>query len=60
MNDRTPKTHRLQMVITPEEVEQIDRWRRQQDDLPTRSEAIRRMIQIAIQAARRQEGGQRP
>ena len=60
MSEHTPKTHRLQMVISPEEIEQIDRWRREQDDLPSRSEAIRRFIQIALRCEkqRRKESAQ--
>jgi len=48
------------MVISPEEIEQIDRWRREQDDLPSRSEAIRRFIQIALRCEkqRRKESAQ--
>jgi|SRR3990172_2221340 len=53
--ERNLKTHRLQMVISPEEVEQIDRWRREQDDLPSRSEAIRRLVQDALATARQRQ-----
>jgi|tagenome__1003787_1003787.scaffolds.fasta_scaffold14958693_1 uncharacterized protein len=35
---------RVQLVTTRELLTRIDNWRRKQDDLPTRSEAIRRMI----------------
>jgi hypothetical protein len=28
----------------------IDAWRRKQDDLPTRSEAIRRLIELGLKA----------
>jgi metal-responsive CopG/Arc/MetJ family transcriptional regulator len=35
---------RVQLVTSRELLTRIDNWRRKQDDLPTRSEAIRRMI----------------
>jgi metal-responsive CopG/Arc/MetJ family transcriptional regulator len=35
---------RVQLVTTRELLTRIDKWRRKQDDLPSRSEAIRRMI----------------
>ena len=35
---------RVQLVTTRELLIRIDNWRRKQDDLPSRSEAIRRMI----------------
>ena len=35
---------RVQLVTTRELLTRIDNWRRKQDDLPSRSEAIRRMI----------------
>ena len=35
---------RVQLVTTRELLTRLDNWRRKQDDLPSRSEAIRRMI----------------
>jgi hypothetical protein len=35
--------------VQPELLEQIDRWRREQPDLPTRPEAIRRLVVNALQ-----------
>lgn len=34
-----------------EELSGIDDWRRAQEDLPTRAEAIRRLVRIALDAA---------
>ncbi len=49
MTEKQPvKSVRLQMVISPEEIQQVDDWRRQQTDLPSRSEAIRRLIQLGL------------
>lgn len=42
------KTVRIGMFMAPSEVEAIDEWRRRQPDLPSRSEAIRRLVKIAI------------
>jgi metal-responsive CopG/Arc/MetJ family transcriptional regulator len=35
---------RVQLVTSRELMTRLDNWRRKQNDLPTRSEAIRRMI----------------
>lgn len=52
MNDRPLKTERLQMVISPEELEEIENWRRQQPRVPSRSEAVRQLVQIGLKAAK--------
>lgn len=39
------------MVITPSEVAAVDDWRRKQPDLPSRSEAIRRLVAVALKAS---------
>ena len=36
--------------IQPDMAKQIDAWRRGQDDLPGRPEAIRRLIELALKA----------
>lgn len=41
---------RLQLVIGRSQVRAIDEWRRRQPDLPSRSEAIRRLIDAALNA----------
>jgi hypothetical protein len=47
------KSVRLQMVISPEEILEVDEWRRRQADLPSRSEAIRRLIQLGLKLDKR-------
>lgn len=42
------KNIRLQMVISQSEKDEIDHWRSKQPDLPSRSEAIRRLVAIGI------------
>jgi hypothetical protein len=41
-------TERFQMRVAPSFLKAIDEWRRKQADLPTRSEAIRRLIATAL------------
>jgi len=35
--------------LSPEQVKTIDNWRRTQDDLPGRPEAIRRLVEQALE-----------
>lgn len=44
------KTTRLNLVIAPSQVIKIDAWRKTQNDLPSRSEAIRRLVERGIHA----------
>lgn len=52
MSSKQPKSIRLQMVISPGEITQIDDWRREQPALPSRSEAIRQLIALGLEAAK--------
>jgi metal-responsive CopG/Arc/MetJ family transcriptional regulator len=45
-----PLDQRIQLVISRGQVREIDEWRRQQPDLPSRSEAIRRLIEAGLNA----------
>jgi len=47
---------RLQVLITEALVKAVDEWRRREDDLPSRSEAIRRLLEKAL----REEGVEVP
>lgn len=47
-----PKSFRLNMVIAPSQVAAIDAWRKEQDDLPSRSEAVRRLVNAALAATK--------
>ncbi|MGE3583047.1 MAG: hypothetical protein AB7J28_16720 [Hyphomonadaceae bacterium] len=49
-----PEEKRSQVLVraSPELLEQIDRWRRRQPDLPTRAEALRRLAEKALKAER--------
>jgi hypothetical protein len=36
-----------------DELAAIDAWRRKQDDLPSRTDAIRRLVELGLEAVRR-------
>jgi hypothetical protein len=42
------KDQRIPVMMSAEEVEAIDEWRRKHPDLPSRSEAIRRLIELGL------------
>jgi hypothetical protein len=42
------KTERFKMRFDPEMLTRIDRWRRDQPDLPPRAESIRRLVEQAL------------
>ena len=43
----------FQMRVTEGFLRQIDEWRRQQPDLPPRAEAIRRLIELGLEASKK-------
>jgi hypothetical protein len=44
------KDQRIPVMMSSEEVEAIDEWRRKHPDLPSRSEAIRRLVELGLKA----------
>lgn len=44
------KTKRFEMVAPPEWIALVDDWRRVQPELPSRAEAIRRLVEVALKA----------
>ena len=42
------KTERFEMRLDPETILKVDEWRRDQSDLPSRAEAIRRLVQQGL------------
>ena len=42
------QTERFQMRVSPSFIRLIDDWRRKQADLPSRAEAIRRLVERGI------------
>jgi len=47
------ETKRLNMVAPASWVKKIDDWRRQQPDLPNISEAIRRLVEMGLEGAKK-------
>ncbi|MEM7621124.1 MAG: hypothetical protein AAF228_11810 [Pseudomonadota bacterium] len=43
-----PKTQQFQMRVSPDFLEKVDSWRRNQPDLPPRAEAIRRLVEQSL------------
>jgi hypothetical protein len=50
-NGGAPLPDRISLPMNEEQVKRLDEWRRRQEDLPTRSEAIRRLLDIALDQA---------
>lgn len=44
------KTERLELRLDTETIEQVDSWRMRQEDMPSRSEAVRRLLDIGLEA----------
>ena len=42
------KTERFEMRLDQDVIDQIDAWRGQQTDLPSRAEAVRRLVEAAL------------
>jgi hypothetical protein len=53
MDSRKPS--RFELRLPPELSDEIDRWRRDQPDLPPRAEAARRLIELGLEAARAEQ-----
>ena len=43
----------LQMRVSQDFLRSIDEWRRHQQDLPSRAEAIRRLVEMGLEAGER-------
>jgi hypothetical protein len=56
VNTKTPKRRAavtgdlVGVRVQPDMAKQLDDWRRKQDDLPGRPEAIRRLVEIGLRA----------
>ena len=46
------KDQRIPVMMSIDDGSIIDEWRRKQVDLPTRSEAIRRLVEIGLQKSK--------
>lgn len=61
--DAGKKLLRYSIAASEEDIHEIDEWRRQQPDLPGRSEAIRRLVKKALAdevATERAHAGRKP
>jgi hypothetical protein len=47
------KEHRIPVMLTTKALKEIDAWRRGQEDLPSRSAAIRRLVARGLKAGSR-------
>jgi uncharacterized protein len=45
-----PKTERFEMRLETTMIERVDTWRRKQEDLPSRAEAFRRLVELGLAA----------
>jgi hypothetical protein len=43
-----PKTERFEMRLETTMIKRVDAWRRKQEDLPSRAEAFRRLIELGL------------
>jgi metal-responsive CopG/Arc/MetJ family transcriptional regulator len=50
--NKDAKDQRVQIVTTSDLIRRIDEWRREQPDLPNRSEAIRRLVEASLNAGK--------
>ena len=49
------KTERFEMRLDADMIERIDDWRRKQPDLPSRSAAILRLVEVGLAVAQSQQ-----
>lgn len=49
------KTERFEMRLDRETLDRVDRWRGAQDDVPSRAEAVRRLVNDALTSSRKDE-----
>ncbi|WP_374380103.1 hypothetical protein [Dongia sp.] len=45
----TPKSERFELRLGIAAIERLDEWRREQPDTPTRSEAMRRLVEVGLE-----------
>jgi hypothetical protein len=50
MEEKVEKTERFEMRVPALFLKTIDDWRRKQPELPSRAEAIRRLVELGLMA----------
>ena len=46
-----PKDQRVPVMMSESDLAVLDQWRREQKDLPSRGEAVRRLIELGLKAS---------
>lgn len=54
-----PRTKPVSSVFSEDELRALDEWRRQQPDMPSRSEAVRRFVMAGLEAIERKGKGRK-
>jgi hypothetical protein len=49
MSEKKPASERFELRVPADWLQKIDDWRRRQSDLPSRAEAIRRLVDEALE-----------
>jgi metal-responsive CopG/Arc/MetJ family transcriptional regulator len=57
MPETTTEQRRVHMFAPVRLINRVDEWRRQQRDVPNLSEAIRRLIEMSLDAAEKKKSG---
>ena len=52
----TEELERFEMLATPDWLQAVDHWRAKQEDIPSRAEAIRRLVEHSLQLATKSRG----
>jgi hypothetical protein len=55
-SDDDIRSGRMQMRVSPNFLKAIDDWRRKQADIPSRNEAIIRLVEQALAAGKQRKG----
>ena len=51
------EVQRLNMVVPTKWLKKIDDWRRKEPDMPNLSAAIRRLVELGLESAKKGKGG---
>jgi len=55
MQKSEQNSERFLMRVSPQFLARVDQWRRKQLDLPNRSEAIRRLVEVGMKQGKREK-----
>ena len=56
-SDDAKPTHRVHIYMAREQIRAIDAWRGAREGVPSRAEAIRRLVEIALEVERARQAG---